>query len=105
MQSCNCRFASNESVGDGIPFRGRFRLDTSECKYHRPLTDRIEELEKESTQRGARMQIMMEWMSHTDMTDPDVTDAFSWVADAFTFSYPESKDWFDSHGVPVREVK
>lgn len=51
---------------------------------------RIEELERLATQRGARMQIMRAWMrtyGHWDRFLQDREDAV---------------DWFDEYGVPVR---
>jgi hypothetical protein len=51
---------------------------------------RIALLEKENTQRGARMQIMWEWMSYKD-----------WMY--FVQEYPDAKNWFDADGVPARE--
>ena len=60
------------------------------------LCARVAELERKSTQRGARMQIMREWMSGT-MWDGDNP----WRE--FQRDYPESEKWFDKEGVPSRE--
>ena len=69
------------------------------------LEDRIRCKEKEinaanklATQRGARMQMMREWMrgSQWDGDNP-------WHE--FQRDYPDAADWFDADGVPVREGK
>lgn len=52
---------------------------------------RIEKLERLSTQRGARMQIMREWMVRHYIWDPLLRENI------------EASDWFDADGVPVRE--
>ena len=62
----------------------------AEVKVRIELNKRIEELEKESTQRGARMQIMREYMTSGE-----------WKL--FLDAHPEAADWFDDDGVPVRE--
>ena len=52
---------------------------------------RIEELKKESSQRGARMQIMRRWITTENWT-------------RMLEFYPQAKDWFDAYGVPALEV-
>jgi predicted nuclease with TOPRIM domain len=51
----------------------------------------IEQLRKKATQRGARMQIMREWMA---------TRAGMRVWASFCLEHPEAADWFDADGVP-----
>ena len=58
------------------------------------LHERIEELEKLATQRGARMQIMREFIVHRDMWDG-----------YFNYLHDDADSWFDADGVPVREEK
>lgn len=60
---------------------------------------RIEALERESTQRGARMQIMRDWMEET----PERLWGDLWQM--FLGEHPNSdyQDWFDADGVPVKE--
>jgi hypothetical protein len=55
----------------------------------------IERLRKCCAQRGARMQIMREWMNGTTKR--------SWHSEWWYFceERPEARKWFDEHGVPV----
>ena len=54
------------------------------------LEQRIAELERLATQRGARMQIMANWMYQMKL----------WPN--FLLEYPDAgRDWFDADGVPV----
>ena len=71
----------------------------SHANQRADLEQRIEELEKLATQRGARMQIMREWMVRTDITDLAVTGIFLWVWDAFLDNV-NTENWFDNDGVP-----
>jgi len=61
------------------------------------LQDELKARERQAAQRGARMQIMMEWM---DGNMPKWKDTL-WRD--FLRNYPEANDWFDEDGVPVRE--
>lgn len=47
-----------------------------------------ERLRKCCSQRGARLQVLREWMRED-----------SWKA--FCFFHPEAREWFDDDGVPV----
>jgi hypothetical protein len=67
------------------------------------LRQRIEELSRQSqkfaslaSQRGARMQIMREWMLGIYYRPTHVWDEF-------LREYREAENWFDDAGVPVRE--
>ena len=60
------------------------------------LLSRIKRLEQESTQRGARLQIMREWMVDT------LWDGHS-TWHRLLQERPGVIDWFDFDGVPVRE--
>ena len=56
---------------------------------------------KLATQRGARMQIMREWMlNEFDGVEP-LWHAF--LRDRFLRDRMEADDWFDADGVPVQE--
>lgn len=55
------------------------------------LRRRIEELERLATQRGARMQIMRDWMINNGQWN------------FFSYDRREAADWFDADGVPAQE--
>lgn len=57
----------------------------------------LDELRKQSTQRGARMQVMRQWL--IDFYDDGVFQMSAW--DAFLNDHPEAEGWFDERGVPV----
>ena len=50
--------------------------------------EEIEHLRQQVTQRGARMQVMWDWMAET------------FRLDEFYKDNPEATDWFDADGVP-----
>jgi len=54
----------------------------------REKDEEIEHLRQQVTQRGARMQIMWDWMAET------------FRLDEFYRDNPEAADWFDADGVP-----
>ena len=58
----------------------------------------IEALRKKAGQRGARMQLMREWMNgHGGLR----VGGGAWKGwDSFVFHRPEAADWFDEDGVP-----
>lgn len=65
--------------------------------------ERIRRKEKEinaanklATQRGARMQIMREWMTKTFSTHPPYDE----ISKYFYLDHPEARGWFDENGVP-----
>jgi hypothetical protein len=58
---------------------------------------RIEELEKLASQRGARMQIMRDWMVEQE------AEGYVSVWHKFLRRRLYAEDWFDGDGVPVRE--
>jgi predicted RNase H-like nuclease (RuvC/YqgF family) len=60
----------------------------------RSLFAEIESLRKKAGQRGARMQIMQEWIEQA----PSPTDLSLWGH--FLDDHPEAADWFDDDGVP-----
>jgi hypothetical protein len=55
-----------------------------------------EALSKCCTQRGARMQIMHDWM--TNPTDSGLSTEWEYFLD----ERPDAEAWFDADGVPVR---
>lgn len=61
------------------------------------LRAQVEALSKCCTQRGARMQIMREWMDSNRGIGPP-TEWWYFVEER-----PEAAKWFDADGVPVRE--
>ena len=79
----------------------------------RKLYERIAELEQRcsalfrqsqsfaslASERGARMQIMREWMQQTFYQHPPYRKLWRW----FQHDHSEAADWFDEDGVPVRE--
>ena len=60
----------------------------------RELRQENEQLKKCCTQRGARMQIMREWINR----HPQYMPWTNW--DAFLYQRQEAEDWFDNDGVP-----
>lgn len=66
----------------------------AEC-YHEKCPYSQEGLRKRVIQRGARMQVMKEWMM-----DARCADATFNVWDFFLTNHPEFADYFDEHGVP-----
>ena len=55
-----------------------------------------EELRQQNTKRGARMQLMREWMGNDMTGDSDYPTALS----CFLADHEEAKTWFDKDGVP-----
>ena len=57
----------------------------------------IERLREQVTQRGARMQVMREWMD----SGVELMGAGAWpVWYGFLEDHPEAAEWFDEEGVP-----
>jgi hypothetical protein len=56
----------------------------------------IDRLRQQVTQRGARMQVMREWMLDRELNGCDA--AIAWWA--FVEERPEAAAWFDDDGVP-----
>ena len=75
-------------LDDGMRHAGLIDSDCRDCKAYEK---RIEELER-------RLRLIQEWMEQTDMTDPDITDIYSWVWEAFEDKYIEATGWFDDEG-------
>ena len=59
------------------------------------------ELARLASQRGARMQIMREWLASQAFVIPRKDWMDYW--DQFVAYCPEAAGWFDADGVPVRE--
>ena len=57
------------------------------------LQDELNKYKKIAMQRGARMQIMREWMMYPDQP----SDGWDW----FVAANPSASRWFDKDGVPV----
>ena len=75
------------------------RLGGGACKYaYELLRQENERLRQLATQRGARMQIMWEWMGATAPLSQyfTVRDQFLWAYHRENYSA-----WFDDDGVPV----
>ena len=54
---------------------------------HEQLGEEMALMARKATQRGARLQILREWMRETD-----------WLL--FCSDHPEAHNWFDEQGVP-----
>lgn len=52
----------------------------------------LNRLKQQSTQRGARLQIIRKWMAQ------NIGGLDLW--DEFLFDHPEAADWFEDNGVP-----
>lgn len=61
------------------------------------LEDALEKANRLATQRGARMQIMREWIADQSYS----MDIRGW--EGFCLDHPEATDWFNEDGVPVKE--
>ncbi len=57
-----------------------------------------QEDQRRATQRGARMQIMREWMQQYSYEKSNFFDNSCWHD--FMKAHPEAADWFDEDGVP-----
>lgn len=82
-QDCYC---SDLSDGECVPCQARTEIE----RLHVAIEDRdaeIDEMRKLATQRGARMQVLHEWLK-------GVNRANSIIA------FDEAASWFDSDGVP-----
>lgn len=70
----------------------------SETEPYQLLKEENERLSKCCTQRGARMQIMREFIKRNVITD-------SFGRDKLINECPEAAGWFDADGVPVEVLK
>lgn len=62
-----------------------------------PTEDEANLYARQSVQRGARMQIMRDYMKHSYDDG-----AFDSVWNQLLEAYPEAKHWFDKDGVPAK---
>ena len=60
----------------------------------------IERLRQQVAQRGARMQVMREWMTQAEREDWSMIISTDRLYEWFLYAYPEAADWFDADGVP-----
>ena len=71
------------------------RSKNSQYRRIEKLEAKLAEANKKGTQRGARLQIMREWM---ELYRCDADYLTIW--DRLIGERPEAKDWFDDDGVP-----
>ena len=62
--------------------------------------EEIERLRQQVAQRGARMQVMREWMTQAEREDWSMIISTDRLYEWFLYAYPEAADWFDADGVP-----
>jgi hypothetical protein len=80
----------SELLGDALSIKG-WQQENAE------LQDELDKYKKLATQRGARMQIMLEWMAKQPTSGLGPAN----VMTKFIDDRPEAFEWFDHHGVPV----
>lgn len=97
------RFARKHDIGDDEHNKEcvALRLDDSDTDKIITALEQHESLSKQASQRGARLQIMRDWMKkHSVIMNEFGDEQSAWSAFA---DYHDADSWFDEDGVPVRE--